>query len=99
MLARDHLDDRLLRVGHETFYKCLYVHGRGQLRADLHTRLSTKRAARKSCSGAPERRGKFSDVFTISPRPAEANDRAVPGHCEGELNHRRQQWFGDRHLG
>jgi transposase, IS30 family len=85
VLARDHPDDRLLRVSHETIYKCLYVQGRGQLRADLHTRLSTKRGARKSRSGAPERRGKFSDVFTISQRPAEAQDRAVPGHWEGDL--------------
>lgn len=85
VLARDHPDDRLLRVSHETIYKSLYVQGRGQLRADLHTRLSTKRAARKSRNGAPERRGKFNDVFTISQRPAEADDRAVPGHWEGDL--------------
>lgn len=85
VLARDHPDDRLLQVSHETIYKCLYVQGRGQLRADLHTRLSTKRAARKSRNGAPERRGKFHDVFTISQRPAEVDDRAVPGHWEGDL--------------
>ncbi|MBP2451345.1 IS30 family transposase [Mycolicibacterium lutetiense] len=84
MLARDHPDDRLTRVSHETIYKCLYVQGRGQLRADLNKCLSTKRAARKP-RGSTERRGKFSDVITISQRPAVVDDRAVPGHWEGDL--------------
>jgi IS30 family transposase len=84
VLARDHPDDRLARVSHETIYQCLYVQGRGQLRADLNKRLSTRRSARKS-RGHAERRGKFSDVFTISQRPPEAADRAVPGHWEGDL--------------
>ena len=84
MLARDHPDDRLARVSHETIYKCLYVQGRGQLRADLNKCLSTKRAARKP-RGSTERRGKFSDVITISQRPAVVDDRAVPGHWEGDL--------------
>ncbi|OBJ70698.1 IS30 family transposase [Mycobacterium sp. 1274756.6] len=84
MLARDHPDDRLARVSHETIYQCLYVQGRGRLRADLNKCLSTKRAARKH-RGRAERRGKFSDVITISQRPAEADDRAVPGHWEGDL--------------
>lgn len=84
MLARAHPHDRLNRVSHETIYQCLYVQGRGQLRADLNKRLSTKRAARKPRDHT-ERRGKFTDVFTISDRPAEANDRAVPGHWEGDL--------------
>jgi transposase, IS30 family len=84
MLACDRGDDKLARVSHETIYRCLYVQGRGQLRADLHKRLSTKRSARKP-RGRNERRGKFTDVFTISDRPAEAADRAVPGHWEGDL--------------
>jgi IS30 family transposase len=84
VLARDQPDDKLAWVSHETIYKCLYVQGRGHLRADLHKCLSTKRAARKT-QGRTERRGKFNDVFTISDRPAEAADRAVPGHWEGDL--------------
>jgi IS30 family transposase len=84
VLARDHPDDRLARVSHETLYKCLYVQTRGQLRADLHKCLSTKRAARKP-RGSTELRGKFSDVITISQRPAVVDDRAVPGHWEGDL--------------
>jgi IS30 family transposase len=84
VLARDHPDDKLARVSHETIYQCLYVQTRGQLRADLHKCLSTKRAARKS-KGQSERRGKYTDVFTVRDRPAEAADRAVPGHWEGDL--------------
>lgn len=68
---------------HETIYKCLYVQGRGQLRADLNKCLFTKRTARKS-RGHTERRGRFSDVITISKRPAEVEDRAVPGHWESQ---------------
>jgi transposase, IS30 family len=83
VLARDHPGDRLTRVSHETLYQCLYVQGRGQLRADLHKRLSTKRTARKP-RGHTERRGKFSDVIAISKRPPEAADRAVPGHWESQ---------------
>ena len=84
VLVRDHPDDKLAWVSHETIYQCLYVQTRGQLRADLHKCLSTKRSARKT-QGRAERRGKFNDVFTISDRPAEAADRAVPGHWEGDL--------------
>ena len=84
VLARDHPDDKLMRVSHETIYKCLYVQTRGQLRADLHKRLSTRRAARRT-RGAPERRSRFADVISIRDRPAEVADRAVPGHWEGDL--------------
>ncbi|MEB3072121.1 IS30 family transposase [[Mycobacterium] vasticus] len=85
MLARDHRDDRLAQVSHETIYKCLYVQGRGQLRADLHKQLSTKRSTRKSRTGSPRGPGTFTGAFTISQRPAEVDDRAVPGHWEGDL--------------
>lgn len=87
VLARDHPDDRLSRVSHETIYQCLYVQTRGSLRADLHKCLSTKRAARKSRNRIDNRRGAYSsgEEFTISDRPPEADDRAVPGHWEGDL--------------
>ncbi len=86
VLAGDHRDDKLRRVSHETIYKCLYVQARGSLRADLHKCLSTKRASRKH-RGPNTRRGVFSsgEEFTISDRPAEVADRAVPGHWEGDL--------------
>jgi transposase, IS30 family len=86
VLARDHPDDRRKRVSHETIYQSLYVQTRGSLRADLHKSLSTKRAARKH-RGSDNRRGVFSsgEEFTISDRPPEVADRAVPGHWEGDL--------------
>ena len=84
-LARLFPGDRLRQVSHETIYLCLYVQARGNLRADLWQRLSTKRAARKPRNRV-ERRGKpYADAFTIAERPAEAEDRAVPGHWEGDL--------------
>jgi IS30 family transposase len=86
VLARDHPGDRLAQVSHETIYQCLYVQTRGSLRADLHKCLSTKRAARKH-RGSDNRRGVFSsgEEFTIAERLPEADDRAVPGHWEGDL--------------
>jgi len=85
VLARDHPDDRQARVSHETIYKCLYVQTRGSLRADLHKCLSTKRAARKSRDRYISRGVYTGEEFTISDRPPEAEDRAVPGHWEGDL--------------
>ena len=86
VLARDYPDDKLMQVSHETIYQCLYVQTRGSLRADLHKRLSTKRSVRKH-RGPNTRRGVFSsgEEFRISDRPPEADDRAVPGHWEGDL--------------
>lgn len=73
------------RVSHETIYQALYVQTRGQLRKDLHRQLSLKRADRKPRSLT--RRGcvRYREAFKISQRPAEVNDRAVPGHWEGDL--------------
>jgi IS30 family transposase len=86
MLAHTYPGDKLMQVSHETIYRCLYVQTRGTLRADLHKSLSTKRAARKA-HGDRRRTGVYNpdDIFTISDRPAEADDRAVPGHWEGDL--------------
>ncbi|ABM12362.1 MULTISPECIES: IS30 family transposase [Mycolicibacterium] len=84
VLARDAGSAKVKRVSHETIYQSLYVQTRGQLRADLHKCLSTSRTQRKP-RGQTERRGRFGDVMRISARPAEAADRAVPGHWEGDL--------------
>ncbi len=75
-----------VRVSHETIYRALYVQGRGSLRQDLHRQLSLKRAARKP-RGATDPRGTsiYREAFKISQRPAEVEDRAVPGHWEGDL--------------
>jgi IS30 family transposase len=74
------------RVSHETIYRALYVQTRGSLRKDLAAQLLTKRSARKP-HGAADGRGKslYREAFTISQRPAEVADRAVPGHWEGDL--------------
>jgi IS30 family transposase len=74
------------RVSHETIYQALYVQTRGGLRADLHRQLSLKRRQRKP-RGSSDGRGKglYDEAFTIRERPAEVEDRAVPGHWEGDL--------------
>jgi IS30 family transposase len=84
-LARAYPDDAEMRVSHETIYQSIYVQGRGALRRELAACLRTGRALRKPRRTAAERRGRIPDMVNISERPAEAGDRAVPGHWEGDL--------------
>jgi IS30 family transposase len=84
-LVVDFPDDAEMRVSHETIYKALFVQGRGELRRDLAKRLRTGRAVRKPRRTVGERRGGIKDMVGISERPAEVEDRAVPGHWEGDL--------------
>jgi transposase, IS30 family len=83
-LAADFGDDKRMRISHETIYKSLYVQGRGELRRELTRCLRTGRASRRP-GGRQDGRGKIPDMVMISERPAEVEDRAVPGHWEGDL--------------
>jgi transposase, IS30 family len=74
-------------VSHETIYQSLYVQGRGALRHELHVCLRSGRAMRRSKRWVKtgQGRGKIKNMVMISDRPAEIEDRAVPGHWEGDL--------------
>ncbi|WP_280694051.1 MULTISPECIES: IS30 family transposase [unclassified Kitasatospora] len=75
-----------MHVVHETVYQALYVQGRGELRRELASALRTGRARRKPHRQAACRQPRFATpMVMISERPAEAEDRAVPGHWEGDL--------------
>jgi IS30 family transposase len=85
-LVEDFPDDEAMRVSHEAIYQALFVQGRGALRRELTACLRTGRALRKPrrrLDGRGTRR--IPDMLLISERPAEAEDRAVPGHWEGDL--------------
>jgi IS30 family transposase len=85
MLTAQFPDEPEMRVSHETIYQAIYVQGRGALRRELAASLRTGRALRKPRRSAQERRGRIPGMVLISERPAEAEDRAVPGHWEGDL--------------
>jgi IS30 family transposase len=84
MLPSLYPDDDAMRVSHETIYQSLFVQTRGELRRELTAHLRTERTARKP-HGRVERRGKLKGMMPIAQRPGEAEDRAVPGHWEGDL--------------
>jgi transposase, IS30 family len=85
-LKREHPDQPELQVSHETIYQALFVQGKGSLRAEVATALRCGRARRRRPrSRSSEARGKIAGMINISERPAEAADRAVPGHWEGDL--------------
>jgi IS30 family transposase len=78
--------DPVMRVSHETIYLSLFVQSRGALRRELQRCRRTGRAMRyPRARRLPQGRGQLRDVVLISERPAEAEDRAVPGHWEGDL--------------
>jgi IS30 family transposase len=79
-------DQPEMHVTHETIYQALYVQGRGELRRELATCLRTGRAVRRPQRRPDQRRPRFqAPMLMISERPAEVEDRAVPGHWEGDL--------------
>ena len=84
MLPELYPGDDGMRVSHESIYRALFVQTRGELRRELTAHLRTGRTARKP-QGRIEKRGRLVGMTPISARPAEAADRAVPGHWEGDL--------------
>jgi IS30 family transposase len=84
-LRTDFGDDETMQISHETIYKSIYVQGRGELRRELARCLRTGRAKRKPRGNMSTRRRMIPDIIMISQRPAEVEDRAVPGHWEGDL--------------
>lgn len=86
-LEQTYPDDESLRVSHETIYQTLFVQARGVLKKELIKHLRSRRVMRQSryatTKGQP--RGQIIDAVSISDRPASVEDRAVPGHWEGDL--------------
>jgi IS30 family transposase len=78
-------DQPEMQVSTETLYQSLYVQTRGALKRDLTRCLRTGRAVRKPCRKPGQRKNRIPNMINISERPAEADDRAVPGHWEGDL--------------
>ena len=91
-LQRTYSDDMSRQVSHETIYRTLYIQSRGALKQELLAHLRRTRGMRRSrhhTQKTPDH-GRIKDTISISGRPASAEDRAVPGHWEGDL------LFGDR---
>ena len=89
-LVVDYPDRAEMRVSHETIYQALYVQGRGYLREELARQVAlrsgrARRRAQPAAAGAVRSRRPWLEGFHISARPPEVEDRAVPGHWEGDL--------------
>ena len=91
-LRRTYPDDTSRQVSHETIYRTLYIQSRGALKQELLAHLRRTRAMRRSRHHTQKtgNHGRITEAVSISERPASAEDRAVPGHWEGDL------LFGDR---
>jgi IS30 family transposase len=86
-LKTQYPDDESMRVSHETIYRSLFIQARGVLKKELVGHLRSKRRIRRSQHSAAsgQSRGQIVDAISIRQRPAEVEDRAVPGHWEGDL--------------
>lgn len=86
-LMREHPDEEGKRVSHETIYRSLFIQTRGVLKKELQAHLRATRSIRRSRHATLKRSGlgKFNDAVSIRERPADVEDRAVPGHWEGDL--------------
>jgi len=86
-LRRTYPDDEAYRVSHETIYRSLFVQARGVLKKELQAHLRSQRAIRRSrhATAKGDQRGRIVDAVSIRERPVSVEDRAVPGHWEGDL--------------
>jgi IS30 family transposase len=86
-LKRAHPEEEHCHVSHETIYRSLFVQARGVLKKELIQHLRSKRTMRRprQANGKGDARGQIRDMISISERPASVEDRAVPGHWEGDL--------------
>ena len=86
-LKQSYPDDEKLRVSHETIYRSLFIQARGALKQELIQHLRSRRRIRRSrhSSVHGHSQGKIVDAISIRERPAEVEDRAIPGHWEGDL--------------
>lgn len=80
-------DDETMRISHETIYRSLFIQARGVLKKELVKHLRTNRMMRRSkkASSEGQPRGQIIDAVSIRERPPEVEDRAIPGHWEGDL--------------
>jgi IS30 family transposase len=86
-LKTQYPDDKSMRVSHETIYRSLFIQARGVLKQELLEHLRSKRRMRRSLHAtvSGQSRGQIVDAVSIRERPAEIEDRAIPGHWEGDL--------------
>src|SRR6266571_6662746 len=86
-LKTQYPDDESMRVSHETIYRSLFIQARGVLKKELMDHLRSKRRMRRSrhATASGQSRGQIVDAISIRERPPEVEDRAIPGHWEGDL--------------
>jgi IS30 family transposase len=86
-LKTQYPDDESMRVSHETIYRSLFIQARGVLKKELIRHVRSKRRTRRSQHShfRGQSRGQIVDAISIMERPAEIEDRAIPGHWEGDL--------------
>jgi IS30 family transposase len=84
-LRSQYPNDESMRVSHETIYRSLFIQTRGVLKKELMDYLRSKRHMRRSRHARVHGHGRIIDAISIRERPAEAEDRAIPGHWEGDL--------------
>jgi IS30 family transposase len=86
-LKMEYAGDAAMQVSHETIYKSLFIQARGVLKQSLVAHLRSRRLMRRGRTASPkrQRRGQITDAISISERPAAVEDRAIPGHWEGDL--------------